>query len=158
MRDLIEGRPGIAYVSLSFPDGTFQGAYVEEGRVLFQDSRVEPGGTRVRRFRTDGRKELALHFEERTAYDPRTREFYKLAQASQGPVWTKPYPFFKTHYTGITRTQAVRSAQGELRAVLTVDFDVNELSRHLVRIPVAGSRVVLHDEAGTLLGDTSLAA
>src|SRR5690606_39536242 len=27
--DLVQGRPGIAYVSASFPDGTFQGAYVD---------------------------------------------------------------------------------------------------------------------------------
>jgi serine/threonine protein kinase len=37
--------------------------------------------------------------------------------------------------------------------VLTVDFDVNELSRFLERIPLAGSRVLLYASDGTLLGD-----
>ncbi|HEY3497366.1 MAG TPA: serine/threonine protein kinase [Polyangiaceae bacterium] len=154
LRDLMQGRAGVAYVSLSFPDGTFQGAYThEDGSIRFQDSRVEANGTRVRRFATDGRKALSLLVEERSTYDPRTRDFYRLALASPRAAWTKPYPFFKTHYTGITRTQAVRGPTGAVLAVLTVDFDVNELSRFLERIPLAGSRVVLYANDGTLLGD-----
>src|SRR5215216_3918073 len=39
--DLIRARPGVAYASISFPDGTFQGAYVDkDGAVRFQESRV----------------------------------------------------------------------------------------------------------------------
>lgn len=159
LRDLIEGRPGISYVSLSFPDGTFQGAYVDtDGRVRFQDSRLEAAGTRVRRYDTDGRAALKLYIEERSTYDPREREFYRLALASPTEIWTKPYPFFKTQFTGVTRAEAVRGAGGETLAVLTVDFDVHELSRYLERIPQSGSRLVLYAEDGTLLGDTAGAA
>jgi serine/threonine protein kinase len=154
MRDMMQGRAGVAYVSISYPDGTFQGAYThDDGTIRFQDSRVQADGTKVRRFATDGRARLVSLLEERSNYDPRTREFYRLALASPGPVWTKPYPFFMTHYTGITRTEAVRAPSGEVRAVLTVDFDVNELSRFLERIPFAGSRVLLYAKDGTLLGD-----
>jgi serine/threonine protein kinase len=158
MRDLLEGRAGVAYVSLCFPDGTFQGAYLEQGHILFQDSRIEASGTRVRRFGTEGRTQLGLRVEERSNYDPRTRDFYRLALASPGAAWTRAYPFFSTHYTGITRTEAVRSPNGELRAVLTVDFDVNELSRYLEHVPLADSRVLLYSDDGTLLGDTLAAA
>jgi serine/threonine protein kinase len=158
MRDMMQGRAGIGYVSISFPDGTFQGAYPEEGTIRLQDSRLAPGGTRVRRFETDGRKELLLRSEEQTGYDPRTREFYRLALASPGAVWTKPYPFYKTNYTGITRTRAVRAPDGTVRAVLTVDFDVNELSRYLERIPLAGARVLLYASDGTLLADPAASA
>lgn len=158
MRDLMQGRAGVAYVSISFPDGTFQGAYMEEGTVRFQVSRVQPGGTLVRRFSTEGREKLVLRLEERTSYDPRAREFYRLAAGSPGAVWTKPYPFFKTSYTGITRTRALRSPDGAVKAVLTVDFDVNELSRYLERIPLAGSRVLMYASDGTLLADPSSTA
>jgi serine/threonine protein kinase len=156
LRDLVDGRAGIAYASLCFPDGTFQGAYVDtDGSVRFQDSRVEVGYTRVRRFATDGRGELRLLREERSSYDPRQRDFYRLAVASPGRVWTKPYPFFKTHYTGITHTEAVREPGGALRAVLTVDFDVNELSRYLDKMQLDGGRVVLFSRDGVLFGDTA---
>jgi serine/threonine protein kinase len=154
MRDLMQGRAGVAYVSISFPDGTFQGAYVDtDGSIRFQDSRLEPTGTRVRRFATDDRKGLVPVLEERTDYDPRKRGFYTLALANRQAAWTAPYPFFKTHYTGITRTEAVRGPDGAVLAVLTVDFDVNELSRYLEHLPLAGSRVLLYGSDGTLLGD-----
>ncbi len=155
MRDLMQGRSGVAYVSISFPDGTFQGTYVDDdGSIRFQDSRVTAGGTHVVRFATDGRHELLALREERSSYDPRKRGFYDLALANPGPVWTNPYPFYKTHYPGITRTEAIRGQGGDIVAVLTVDFDVKELSRFLEHIPLAGTRVVLFsDEDGTLLAD-----
>lgn len=158
MRDLMQGRPGVAYVSLSFPDGTFQGGYVDtDGSLRFQDSRVGPNGTRVRRYSTDDRKGLALLKEETTSYDPRQRGFYTLAVAAKKSVWTKPYPFFKTHFTGITRALALRDSTGNVRSVLTVDFDVNELSRALDRVPIPGARVLLYTDEGTLLADPAAA-
>jgi serine/threonine protein kinase len=159
MRDMMQGRHGVAYVSLSFPDGTFQGAYVhDDGSIRFQDSRIDASGTRVRRYSTEGRDRLVQLSEERSQYDPRTREFYTLALGSEGAVWTKPYPFFGTHYTGVTRTLAARAPDSALRAVLTVDFDVNELSHYLERMPLYGARVVLSGRDGTLLADPSAAA
>ncbi len=158
MRDLMQGRPGVAYVSLSFPDGTFQGGYIDtDGSLRFQDSRVRPNGTHVRRYGTNDRKRLELFKEEITSYDPRQRGFYKLAVGAKEAVWTKPYPFFKTHFTGITRTQALRDSAGKVRSVLTVDFDVNELSRALDRVPIPGARVLLYTDDGTLLADPSAA-
>ena len=154
LRDMLQGRAGVAYTSISFPDGTFQGAYVyDDGSIRFQDSRVTPDGTRVIRYGTDDRSGLVELSQERSSYDPRQRGFYLLAAASHGTVWTAPYPFFKTHYTGITRAEAVRAPDGQVSAVLTVDFDVNELSRYLERIPLAGSRILLYAEDGTLLAD-----
>jgi serine/threonine protein kinase len=159
MRDMMQGRHGVAYVSFSFPDGTFQGAYVhDDGSIRFQDSRIGAGGTRVRRYSTDGRDRLVQLSEERSQYDPRAREFYALALGSRGAVWTKPYPFFRTHYTGVTRALAVRGPDGALRSVLTVDFDVNELSHYLERMPLYGARVVLAGRDGTLLADPSAKA
>ena len=40
MHDLMLGRPGVAYVSISFPDGTFRGAYLEKDHVEAQESRI----------------------------------------------------------------------------------------------------------------------
>lgn len=158
MRDLMQGRAGVAYVSMSFPDGTFQGGYIDtDGSLRFQDSRVGPSGTRVRRYGTDDRKGLTLLKEETSSYDPRQRGFYALAVGAKQAVWTKPYPFFKTHFTGITRTHALRDSAGKVRAVLTVDFDVNELSRALDRVPIPGARVLLYADDGTLLADPAAA-
>ncbi|MEI9952690.1 MAG: serine/threonine protein kinase [Pseudomonadota bacterium] len=153
LRDLMQGRPGVSYISISFPDGTFQGAYRDEdGAIRFQDSRVTPQGTVVKRYTLIGHEQIVPYFEEHTAYDPRTRAFYKLAVASDQRVWTKPYPFFKTHYTGITRAEAVRDAgTGDVHAVITVDFDVTALSAILSRTSMGGATTLLYTQDGAVL-------
>ena len=153
LRDLMQGRAGVSYISMSFPDGTFQGAYRDrDGTIRFQDSRVMPQGTVTRRYTLLGHERLAPYLEEHTDYDPRTRDFYRLAVATPERVWTKPYPFFKTHYTGITRAEAVRDAgTGDVHAVITVDFDVTALSAILSRISVGGATTLLYAHDGTVL-------
>ena len=157
LRDLIQGRNGVSYVSISFPDGTFQDAYrdVDDGEIRFQDARVTPQGTVVKRFSFSGRERLLPYRQEHNEYDPRKRPFYALAVDHAGRVWTKPYPFFRTHFTGITRAEAVwlNEARGtrQLHAVITVDFDVEALSAILSRITLGGATTLLYDDEGTLL-------
>lgn len=156
LADLMNGRPGIAYVSASYPDGTFQGAYLDDDRVLrFQDSRVKANGTALdRRYDLVSGGALKLNREERTTYDPRQRDFFKLATRRSQRTWTEPYPFFRTHYTGVTRTEPVYVGAGatkRLVAVVTVDFDVNELSAYLRGRQLPGMRALLYASDGTLL-------
>src|SRR6478752_900266 len=155
LADLMQGRAGVAYVSISFPDGTFQGAYIDDDGVLrFQDSRVGPQGTRVRRYDYQGHGLLTLRDESTSQYDPRQRGFYAVASDARGRIWTTPYVFYGNHYTGVTRTGPVYlQTQGErrLHAVLTVDFDVNELSRLLRSGELPGMRALLFTRSGTLL-------
>jgi serine/threonine protein kinase len=162
LADLMHGRPGVAYVSASFPDGTFQGAYVDDDRTLrFQDSRVRATGTIVHRYNLTSRGELGLKAEELSDYDPRARPFYQLATERGKRVWTPPYPFFKTHYTGVTRAEPIYVGTGadrRLHAVITVDFDVNVLSTHLRERENSGVRAVLYASDGTLLAYPHAAA
>jgi serine/threonine protein kinase len=156
--DLMQGRPGVAYASMSFPDGTFQGTYVEQdGRLTFQDSRIRPEGTRVRRYDYQGHDVITLRSETWSAYDPRQRAFYTLASDARRRVWTEPYVFYSTHYTGVTRTAPVYlqlNGQRRLHAVLTVDFDVSELSRLARSGELPGMRTLLFTPQGTLLAYT----
>src|SRR5690606_24266696 len=65
-----------------------------------------------------------------------------------------PYPFYMTHYTGVTRTEPVYVGHGadkRLHAVITVDFDVNVLSSYLRDRQRGGGRAVLFARDGTLL-------
>src|SRR6478609_5111047 len=153
LRDLMQGRPGVSYISISFPDGTFQGAYRDEdGTIRFQDSRVNARGSIVKRYTLVGHDRITPYYEEHTGYDPRGRDFYKLAVSSGHRIWTKPYPFFKTHYTGITRAEPVYEPDSKtLHAVITVDFDVTALSAVLSRTSMGGAATLLYTQDGTVL-------
>ncbi|HEY6080213.1 MAG TPA: serine/threonine protein kinase [Polyangiaceae bacterium] len=155
LHDLLRGRAGVGYVSLSYPNGTFEGTYVDkDGAIRFQESHLEGGVTSSRRFDYGGHSQLKLVRSLTSDYDPRTRDFYLQAVAAGGRVWTKPYPFFESHYTGITRAMPVyRSLDGQrqLHAVLTIDFDVSELSRLLKTGQLPDTRTLLFTGNGTLL-------
>lgn len=154
LRRMINGRPGASYISLSFPDGTFEGAFVDDdGTVRFQVSRLLGPATEERVFDYAGGEQLTLREVRKSQYDPRTRPFYSLALRESGRVWTEPYAFARTGDTGITRTATVRSAGGREHAVLTIDFDVRRLSPLLARAEAASERPVLFDQKGTILAD-----
>ncbi|MEY4511809.1 MAG: hypothetical protein RLZZ450_3931 [Pseudomonadota bacterium] len=162
MLDLIKGRPGVTYVSVSFPDGTFQGAYLDaDGVTRFQDSRVFPDGTHVDRYQYAQRGELTLQRQDRSAYDPRVRGFYLLATSEQRRIWTEPYLFYDSRTTGITRAAPIyrNGPQGErvLHAVVTIDFDVNALSSYLSSRQLNSMRAILFSKEGTVLAYASAA-
>jgi serine/threonine protein kinase len=152
-RRLIYGRPGASYVSISFPDGMFEGAFVDQdGAIRFQTSRLTDGYTEERIYDYVAGETIVLRQVRRSQYDPRTRPFYQLAAEADGAVWTEPYPFAGTGDTGITRALALRSGPA-LKAVLTFDFDVRRLSPLLARQDAHTERPVLFDERGTILAD-----
>jgi serine/threonine protein kinase len=152
VHDLVVGRPGVAFASISFPDGTFRGAYLEPdgARVAVQESRVTGHGTERDRFTVAGGA-LSLIRHELDDYDPRNRGFYRLAQSTRARAWTAPYTFFNSHETGITCAEPVFDDHGALRAVLTVDFNVGALSRYIARTPLDHARSIVYTRDGTVL-------
>jgi serine/threonine protein kinase len=152
LRGLLDGRAGVAYASVSYPDGTFRGAYLDEGVIRFAENRITESGPLMRRFDyTAGG--LTPRSEERSGYDPRTRAFYRLAVESGRRVWTEPYLFYTSRQTGVTRTEPVfePGPARRLRAVLTADFDIHALSLSMARVPIAGTKTLLYTNRGTLL-------
>lgn len=151
VHDLIVGRPGVSYASISFSDGTFRGAYLGEGRrVEVQESRIGTRGTEVVRFTVKGGALEKLR-EEVTDYDPRRRGFYQLAERTRARAWTEPYTFFRSHETGITCTEPVYDATNQLVAVLTVDFDVGALSTFVARPALDEARTLVTTRDGVIL-------
>lgn len=153
LRGLVQGRPGVAYASVSFPDGTFRGLYLDHGVLRFIDSQITPEGATKRRYDLVDLDGLKLFEDGPWSYDPRQRDFYRLAVSAGQRVWTKPYTFFSSQQTGVTRTEPIYDSGPDraLRAVLTVDFDVFALSTSMVSVPVAGAKTLLYSSDGTLL-------
>lgn len=149
LHDLMAGRPGVAFLSISFPDGTFRGAQLTPDKKLeVQESTVVPA---VVRWYTVDNGVLKHARTEPHNYDPRTRGFYKLAADHKQRAWTEPYTFFKSHETGITCTEPVYNAAGELQAVLTVDFHVGALSSFVSRPALDQARTLVYTGDGTIL-------
>jgi serine/threonine protein kinase len=149
--DLAVGRAGIAWVSISYPDGTFQAAKRFGDKYEVQESRVgDASASTVKRYevRYGG---LNLIGEEPSTYDPRNRDFYQAAVDRKQRVWTRPYTFYRTHETGITCVEPSYAGDRSLRAVLTVDFDINTLSDYVGKAPVDGARTLVFTDDGTIL-------
>jgi serine/threonine protein kinase len=152
LRDLIRGRPGMSYASVSYPDGRFQGSFLDaDGVIRFQECAVTKDGGTIKRFDFKGTDELVLKEQGPYDYDPRNRSFYRIAVDAKHRVWTKPYPFFDNHYTGVTRVEPLYQANGSLLAVLTADFDVHALSASIERAPLPGAKTLLYTKDGTVL-------
>jgi serine/threonine protein kinase len=155
MRDLQIGRPGVVNVSIAFPDGLMRGTYVDNtgGELRVQESRVGAASTARTNYGFIG----GFHVDstETTSYDPRTRPHYTMALAAKQRVWMPPRTFFTSHKTGLTVTEPVYDG-GQLRSVITVDFDVGELSSFIGSAPFAESRTLVFASDGTILAFPSV--
>src|SRR5262249_1440955 len=122
LHELMIGRPGIAFLSISFADGTFRGVQLMPDNTLsVQESHAASGEAKWYNVVGGG---LALVRTETTGYAPRQRPFYKLAAKAGVRTWTEPYTFYRSHETGITCAEPFYDSSHVLAGVLTVDFDV----------------------------------
>jgi serine/threonine protein kinase len=151
LRDLIAGRPGMTQAYTAFPDGTFQGVYLESDGILrFQISRVGAGGGKFRHH-TFSKTGLVWERDERTDYDPRRRAYYAVALKERARAWTAPYPFFTSQRTGITRVEPIYAANGTLLCINAVDFDTSALSAFMGRAEQSDTRSLVYAEGGVVL-------
>ncbi|MBA2538351.1 MAG: serine/threonine protein kinase [Deltaproteobacteria bacterium] len=162
LHDLIVGRPGVSYISVSFPDGTYFHANTTRDRVIeVQQSQLTPTGTRVEWFTVVGGAVVPKR-DTTNAYDPRKRPFWELAVKTRDRAWAQPYTFAMTFDTGITCTEPIYDKAGALAAVLTVDFDIATLSSIISREAASRDTVARPtlDDARTIVytGDGTILA
>ena len=156
LADLANHRDGLTWLSLSFPDGAFQGVFREaDGSFCFQESRLADGNTRMQQFRLVN-NQLLPKAQADFHYDPRERAFYRLALEQRRRVWTQPYTFYPDFRTGITRAEPVFDASGALISVITADYDVSELSGILSAATRTRESLVLFTNDGVVLGVSGL--
>ncbi len=153
MHDLMIDRPGVANVSIGFPSGLMRGTFVPTwapDQIHVQESAITSTGTVRTNYQIVGDGVRATDTLT-TDYDVRKRPHYTLAEQTKKRTWTAPRVYFTSKTTGITCVEPVYAADGALRAVITVDFDVGALSKFLVRSPLEGSRAVVFSGDGTIL-------
>ncbi len=157
LHDAVLGRPGIYNASIAFPIGVMWGAYRDEktGELLVHESRVGDPQTTRTNYRV-AQEVLEIGTEYNT-YDPRKREHYTIAVDAKHRVWTPPRVFSSSGKTGITVSEPVYDEAGELAAVMTLDFDVEGLSKFISKAPLRGAKNVMFTPEGTILAYPSVA-
>jgi adenylate cyclase len=150
---ILRANPEFSWVSYSTAEGAFLGAYrTQEGALRLNTSAIEDGKTRLVEYDVADEGARTLHREDPdTGYDPRTRPFYTLAQASGQRVWTPPYVFFDQGVPGITCARPYVEG-GALKGVATVDFDLNSLSRFVAGLTLSRrGRVFIFADEGAVI-------
>jgi sigma-B regulation protein RsbU (phosphoserine phosphatase) len=150
---VLKANLGLSWVSYSDESGAFTGAYrAPEGGTLIKHSHIVSGKTKVVEYDTlpDGTPKILK--TEDSDYDPRQRPFYLGAKQAGRLVWLPPYVFYWQWVPGITCAVPVQDARGQLRGVLTADFDLNALSHFISGLSVSEhSRVFLFTSDEVLL-------
>jgi len=141
--EVLRANPEFTWVSYGGADGTFTGAYrAANGELRVNRSRLLASGSTLLEehvVEEDGSWRLALSDRD-AKYDPRERPFYRLAADHGRRVWTRPYVFYEG-VPGITCAMP-RYEEGALAGVLTIDFDLNTLSRFTADVDLSPNATV----------------
>jgi adenylate cyclase len=151
---VLSANPGFTWVSWSDPAGGFVGAYrPATGGLRINRSEIVGGKTPADDLDVlaDGTWQLRDHKDD-TGYDPRTRPFYVEAVRARRRIWTQPYVFFEG-VPGITCAEPVIAADGTVRGVFTIDFDLNQLSKFVREL-----RFTEHGRVAVLAADGTVLA
>ncbi len=120
--------PTLAWISYSDDaTGQFAGVWrTAAGDIVLNLNAPGPNHLNERIVKPDGTT-IPYIKPEPPDYDPRTRDWYKNAAASNSTVWTPPYTFFDGA-RGITASRAWRASDGgPVLGVFTVDFLLTDL-------------------------------
>jgi adenylate cyclase len=148
--------PTFTYATYSKPDGSFVGVHraSPESPVRVNESQVVDGKTHmVERTVVSEAEWTPFRKDDDYGYDPRNRPFYARAVAAKRRVWIEPYVFYDAGIPGITCAAPIYEADGGLRGVVTVDFDLNVLSGFVASVHASG-----HEQAFVYVRDGPILA
>ncbi len=89
-------------------------------------------------------------------YEARSRPWYRMVSETKAPIWTEPYIFFTTRQPGITYSVPILDEDGNIRAILGVDIQIDALSGFLLDIwsERRGAALVLNEDGAVLAHPT----
>jgi adenylate cyclase len=101
---------------------------------------------------------VAVEHAEDDNYDAQGRPWYRGAVSSQKLYWSDIYIFFTDQKPGVIASLPIIADDGELRGVLGLDIDLEQLSAFLASLQIGRSgRAMIIDETGRLVAYPDLA-
>ena len=163
MAGQMEGRPILAFVGIGDHRGNYTGVFYEDSK--------SPGSRRVvteRRMQPNGKTHLRDSYinqdglerfrdDPEFGYDPRTRPWYLDAAREKDRITSDPYPWYDAGLIGVTVADPLPDAEGSVKAVVEVDFNLNTLSRKMEQLQEThGSYLLIHTVKGELIAQPGL--
>lgn len=110
-------------------------------------------------WRRDDYKVVSRRFDPLDDFDPRTRPWYRNANAGSESIWTDPYIFFSSRQPGITVASPVVDDDDAIHGVIGVDIQINAISSFLGQLSIGQNGVAfILNKNGDVIAhpDTSL--
>jgi signal transduction histidine kinase len=121
----------LAWISIGLDEtGCFAGAWLDRTLPVMNISCPDEQGGLPREFIVEADGTRVRLNRRMTPYDPRTRPWYQTAAQTNTVVWTDLTPFHEGRM-GVTAAKSLRSADGRLLGVITVDFFTETIQRFL---------------------------
>ena len=132
---ILRTNPSFSWASYGDEQGNFSGAYrATDGDLHVSQTTTRDGGT-ANDYIVEKNDAWKLRLRETNyGYDPRDQMFYKTAKQSRKLVWIGPFILFDEGVPGITCAEAHVSADGTVRGVFSIDFDLNFLSEFVGKL------------------------
>ena len=151
---VLEAYPQLVTVNIADTKGNFlMPKRMSDGSVHTKRIERTDGATRVTWRRRNPQGEvIAVEHVEDDDYDPRVRPWYRGAVSGRKLYWSDIYIFFTDQKPGVTASLPIIADDGELRGVLGLDIDLEQLSAFLASLQIGRSgRAMIIDETGRLV-------
>ena len=162
LTETIRLRPNLDSAYIGYPDGSFY--------FVAQSDEEAAGGFRTRTISFDGDERtveltwtdsalrvLRSEVDPSDNYDPRERPWYQPIRSGVDRNWTAPYVFASSQSPGITHSRAVRSADGELQAVVGIDIRLQRVNEFLEELsPGDNGTALVVDDTGQIIAESSM--
>ena len=159
--DLISARTAVSGLALALADGRYVGVKLDQQDRPIIVHNLSDEGTVIpfrRRFAISPVGELRALETDQRPFNPQREAFFRLAQGSDGDIWTDPAPAASSGRTAVSLTRAVYDT-GTMVAVVAVDFTIHGLSQSLAqRDSVPGGTVALLTSNGEILAQPEIDA
>jgi len=151
---VLENYPQLVTVDIADTKGNFlMPKRMPDGSIHTKRIERTDAATRVTwRRRNPQGESMAVEHADHDDYDPRVRPWYRGAVSGQKLYWSDIYIFFTDQKPGVTASLPIIADNGELRGVLGLDIDLEQLSAFLASLQIGRSgRAMIIDETGRLV-------